>query len=185
MTPHEFIAKWKRSQLSERSAAQQHFLDLCELLGQPKPAEADPDGTEYTFERGVSKTGGGDGWADVWKRGYFGWEYKGKHKDLAAAYQQLLEYREDVENPPLLVVCDTDRFEVHTNFTNTAKRRYAFNLDGLANPENLDVLRRLFTDPDSLRPDAAAVRITQQAAKQFQNVRSRTKVVLIRFVVSV
>jgi len=28
MTPQEFIAKWKKAQLSERSAAQQHFLDL-------------------------------------------------------------------------------------------------------------------------------------------------------------
>ena len=63
-----------------------------------------------------------------------------------------------------------NRLEVHANLTAMAKRRYAFNLDGLANPENLDVLRRLFTDPDSLHPDAAAVRITQQAAKQFQNV---------------
>jgi len=86
------------------------------------------DGTEYTFERGVSKTGGGDGWADVWKRHHFGWEYKGKHKDLAAAYQQLLLYREDLGNPPLLVVCDMDRFEVHTNSTGTVKRVYPFRL---------------------------------------------------------
>jgi hypothetical protein len=63
-----------------------------------------------------------------------------------------------------------DRFEIHTNFINTVKRIYAFNLDSLANPDNLDVLRRFFTDPDSLRPDAAAKRITEQAAKQFQNV---------------
>jgi len=119
MTPQQFITKWQRVQLSERSASQQHFLDLCELLEQPKPAATDPDGTEYTFERGVSKTGGGDGWADVWKRHHFGWEYKGTHKDLAAAYQQLLLYREDLGNPPLLVVCDMDRFEVHTNFTDT------------------------------------------------------------------
>ena len=39
MTPKDFIAKWQKVQLSERSACQQHFLDLCELLGQPKPAE--------------------------------------------------------------------------------------------------------------------------------------------------
>jgi len=39
MTPQEFIAKWKKAQLSERSAAQQHFLDLCELLGQPNGCE--------------------------------------------------------------------------------------------------------------------------------------------------
>jgi len=43
VTPQQFIAKWKKAQLSERSAAQQHFLDLCELLGQPKPAAADPE----------------------------------------------------------------------------------------------------------------------------------------------
>src|SRR5438132_10216027 len=66
MSPQEFITKWQRANLSERSAAQQHFLDLCELLGQPKPAAADPEGAWYTFERGVHKTGGGEGWADVW-----------------------------------------------------------------------------------------------------------------------
>src|SRR5947207_680217 len=42
MTPQEFIATWKKANLSERSAAQSHFLDLCDLLGQPKPAHADP-----------------------------------------------------------------------------------------------------------------------------------------------
>ncbi len=71
MTPLEFIAKWRRATLSERSACQQHFLDLCELLEQPKPAEADPEGTHYTFERGVRKTGGGHGWADVLDAGPF------------------------------------------------------------------------------------------------------------------
>ena len=131
ITPQEFIAKWKRSNLSERSAAQQHFLDLCELLVQPKPAQADPDGAWYTFERGVTKTGGGKGWADVWLRGKFAWEYKGKHKNLIEAYQQLLRYREDLENPPLLVVCDLDRFEVHTNFTGTIKAVHKFDLDAL------------------------------------------------------
>jgi hypothetical protein len=66
MTPQQFIAKWQKVTLSERSACQQHFLDLCELLEQPKPAEADPEGTWYTFERGVEKVAGGKGWADVW-----------------------------------------------------------------------------------------------------------------------
>jgi hypothetical protein len=34
MTPQAFIAKWQKVNLSERSACQQHFLDLCELLSQ-------------------------------------------------------------------------------------------------------------------------------------------------------
>jgi hypothetical protein len=38
MTPQEFIAKWQPVKLTERSACQQHFLDLCDVLGQPKPA---------------------------------------------------------------------------------------------------------------------------------------------------
>jgi hypothetical protein len=44
MTPQQFIVKWQKAELSERSAAQQPFLDLCELLQQPKPAEDDPEG---------------------------------------------------------------------------------------------------------------------------------------------
>ena len=51
MTPQEFIHKWKRTNLSERSAYQQHFLDLCELLNQPKPAAEDPDGAFFRARR--------------------------------------------------------------------------------------------------------------------------------------
>jgi len=167
MTPQEFIAKWQRANLSERSAYQQHFLDLCEVLGQPTPAAADPDGVCYTFERGVRKTSGEAGWADVWMQGHFGWEYKGKHKDLAAAYRQLNLYREALDNPPLLVVCDLDRFEIHTNFTGTAKHVYSFDLEGLADPKNLDTLRDLFTEPEKLRPGLTTESITRQAAEKF------------------
>jgi len=41
MTPHDFVAKWSDVTLSERSACQSHFLDLCRLLGQPEPVAAD------------------------------------------------------------------------------------------------------------------------------------------------
>src|SRR5207249_8074679 len=75
----DLIARWQAATLTERSAAQQHFLDLCHVLGQPTPASVDQAGTFYTFEKGVTKTGGGQGFADVWLRGHFAWEYKGKH----------------------------------------------------------------------------------------------------------
>ena len=80
--PRAFINKWKAANLKERSAAQEHFLDLCRLLDEPTPAEVDPEGAWYCFERGASKLRVGVGEADVWKRGHFSWEYKGKHKDL-------------------------------------------------------------------------------------------------------
>ena len=79
----EFVSKWRRVELNERSASQQHFLDLCEVFDHPKPAFADPLGEEFTFEKCTSKHGGGQGFAGVWKRGFFGWEYKGETKILA------------------------------------------------------------------------------------------------------
>jgi hypothetical protein len=75
VTPTQFIHKWSASTLKERSASQTHFNDLCQLIGEPTPVEADPAGKWYAFEKGARKTGGGDGWADVWKHGFFAWEY--------------------------------------------------------------------------------------------------------------
>ena len=74
----EFVTRWKASTLTERAAARSHFLDLCNVLGQQHPAAADPTGDAFTFEKHVSATRGGKGFADVWKRGFFAWEYKGK-----------------------------------------------------------------------------------------------------------
>ena len=119
MTPGEFIAKWRASELKERSAAQEHFIDLCRLLGEPTPAETDPTGERYCFERGARKDTGGDGWADVWKRHCFAWEYKGRHADLDAAFNQLRQYALALENPPLLIVSDMARFRIRTNWTNS------------------------------------------------------------------
>ena len=74
LSPQDFIATWRDNTLKERSAAQSHFNDLCRLLGEPTPTEADPHGEWFCFEKGVKKTGGGDGWADVWRKGCFAWE---------------------------------------------------------------------------------------------------------------
>lgn len=154
----EFQAKWRAATLKESSAAQEHFIDVCRMLGVPTPVEADPHGTYYCFERGARKTDGGDGWADVWLRGHFAWEYKAKHANLADAYRQLLLYREDLENPPVLVVCDLDRFEVHTNFTGTPKQVFAFTVADLDQPETLAILRAVFTRPEALRPNVTPPR---------------------------
>ena len=170
MTVSEFVAKWSRAALTERSASQQHFLDLCEVFDHPKPAEADPAGESFTFERGAAKQGGGRGWADVWKRGFFGWEYKGRHKDLKAAYDQLLQYREALENPPLLVVCDMDRILIHTNFTATAAKTYDIPLNELTAPRNIEIMRWLFHEPERLRPDATSEAITTDAARRLAQV---------------
>ena len=79
-----FAAKWRDNARREHASSQEHFIDLCRLLGVPTPNEADPTGESYTFEAGAERLSTGrQGWADVWKRGHFGWEYKGAHADLA------------------------------------------------------------------------------------------------------
>jgi hypothetical protein len=166
-SPQEFVAKWSKTALKESSASQEHFIDLCRLVGHPTPAEADPTGHEFTFEAGATKQSGGEGWADVWKKDYFAWEYKGKHKDLDEAYRQLLQYRESLLNPPLLVVSDMDRILVHTNFTNTVKRIVTIALDDLLKPEGMKTLRAVFSDPDSFRAPQTTEQVTQVAAADF------------------
>jgi type II restriction/modification system DNA methylase subunit YeeA len=171
----EFVERWKASTLTERAAAQSHFIDLCEVLGHPHPAAADHTGESFAFEKHVSTLDEGKGYADVWKRGFFAWEYKGKHKNLNAAYSQLVRYQGDLENPPLLVTCDQERFEIHTNFTGTRPQLYSFTLDDLLSSAPtancalppLDVLRAVFYDPEQLRPEAARARVTEKVASEF------------------
>lgn len=171
-SPQAFVSKWKRSKLTERASAQSHFNELCALLGQPTPTDADPMGEWYTFEKGATKQGGQRGWADVWKRGFFAWEYKGKKKSLSKAYEQLLLYRESLENPPLLVVSDIETIEVHTNFTNTVKKVYRFTLDDLLKPDRLTLLGLVFSNPEALREERSPDDVTLQAAQAFAHLAS-------------
>ncbi|MEQ7873121.1 class I SAM-dependent DNA methyltransferase [Sphingomonas sp. ASV193] len=177
MTVDEFIKKWRASSLKESSAAQEHFIDLCRLLDEPTPVEADPTGTTYCFERGASKTTGADGWADVWKRGHFGWEYKGKRKDLKAAFVQLQQYALALENPPLLVVCDMERFVIHTNWTNSVSQVHELDLEDLRDANKRELLKWAMSDPERLRPGTTREALTAKAAGEFarlaDNLRQR------------
>jgi hypothetical protein len=47
LTAANFAAKWRGAALSERAAAQSHFIDLCRALGVPAPTDADPTGWFY------------------------------------------------------------------------------------------------------------------------------------------
>ncbi len=173
LMPHDFVQKWQRADQKESAAAREHFLDLCHLLGHPTPAEADPAGASFTFEKLARKLDGRRGFADVWKRGHFAWEYKAKGGDFGKAYRQLLQYRESLDNPPLLVVCDIDRYEIHTNFTGTAKRIHQFANEDLVEVEPRRILRAAFEEPTKLRPDTTAAQVTEKAAARFAALAER------------
>ena len=42
LSSQEFVAKWRKVERKERAAAQEHFLDLCALVGHPTPADDEP-----------------------------------------------------------------------------------------------------------------------------------------------
>ena len=166
MTPHEFIAKWRNGG-DERRDFQSFFDDLCRLVGHKTPREADPGHTWFTYEYGATKTTGGEGWADAWKKGCFGFEAKGTGKDLAKAYAQLKMYADALENPPLLIVSDLQRFEIHTNFTNAVKQVHRFTVEDLADHDTRRLLVAAFNDPQQLRPGTSRADITKEAAGKF------------------
>jgi len=179
-TPAAFAAKWRGVTTTEKASSQSHFIDLCRMLGEPTPHDADPTGSHYAFERRVTKAGGGEGFADVWKRDFFAWEYKGSYRDLRAAYVQLLGYKDDLGNPPLLIVSDMERIEIRTNFTGLSPVLKVITLDDLAadDPSKpLSLLRDVFTAPEEFRPRIETAQITEKAARHFaelaQALRSR------------
>lgn len=175
MAPAEFINKWRNVDLKERTASQSHFNDLCRLLGLDDPVSADPKGEWFTFEKGALKTSGGGGWADVWRKGSFAWEYKGKKANLDKAFDQLLQYAIALENPPLLIVSDMDVIRIHTNWTNTVQKRHTIHLDDLTDATARDLLRNAFTDPEKLKPTVTRQLVTEQAAQNFANMAQRLR----------
>ena len=175
MKPVDFIKKWRGVELKERSASQSHFNDLCNLLGIDDPTTADGKGEWFTFEKGASKTSGGEGWADVWRKDCFAWEYKGKRANLDKAFDQLLQYAIALENPPLLIVSDMDVIRIHTNWTNTVQKVHTIPLDDLTDAANRDLLRNAFLDPEKLKPTKTRQLVTEQAAQNFANMAQRLR----------
>ena len=167
MEPFEFIEKWRASRLKESSGAQEHFIDLCRLLDEPTPAEDDPAGERYCFERGAKKDTGGDGWADVWKKHCFAWEYKGKHRDLDKAFEQLRQYSLALDNPPLLIVSDMETIRITTNWTNSVSVTETLVLDDLANADVRQRLKWVMSEPERLRPGQTRQALTESVAETF------------------
>ena len=167
MTPQTFIEKWGPGGpaygLNEEQGAQSHFIDLCELLGVPKPGSEDG----YRFEEKNTVIGGRTGYADVFRRGAFAWENKAPGKNLDAALRQLLSYSLALSNPPILVVCDRLTIRIHTQFTGHPSETHSVQLAELAQPAKLALLRRIWTAPESFRPQKTSRDITELAARSF------------------
>ena len=179
MTPQDFIAKWGAPDgipgpahvLNEEQGAQSHFLDLCELLGVPKPGSTEG----YRFEEKSSVIGGHTGYADVFMPGVFAWENKAPGKNLDTALKQLLTYSLALSNPPILVVCDRLTIRIHTQFTGHPTETHNVLLTELDQPDKLALLRRIWLEPESFKPRKTSRDVTEEAAKSFATLAAQLR----------
>jgi hypothetical protein len=65
-----------------------------------------------------------------------------------------------LDNPPLLIVSDRLRIEIHTHFNGTPSERHSVALEDLGDPAKRELLRRCFTAPDSFKPARTNRQIT-------------------------
>lgn len=170
-----FVTKWgpggEAYALNERQGAQQHFIELCAVLGVPAPTGSE----DYVFEKGTLRLGQQRGFADVFKRGAFAWEYKAPGKPLDAALRQLMTYALALDNPPLLVVSDRLRIEIHTHFNGTPSECHVVRLEDFGDPAQRELLRRCFEEPESFRPRRTNRQITEAAANAFATTAERLR----------
>ncbi len=176
MSPDDFRAKWGDFRGTEKAGAQSHFNDLCDLLGLPKPNDAHGLGDDYVFEKSLLRLGERRGFADVWRRDCFAWEYKKPSTDqnnLVRAYKQLKEYADGLHNPPLLIVSDIKTIRIHTQFTGYPAEVIEFDIHDLNDPGVRRRLAKAWTDPESFRPEASRELVTTRAAAKLGTVAAK------------
>lgn len=173
ITPREFVRKWRDPETNESQSYQGHFIDVCRMVGYEPPGNKKHDyrGNLFSFEYGARKTTGSYGFADVYLQRHFAMEYKApkKHKDLTAAYNQLLQYHENLESPPLLIVTDITKWRIHTKWQNTVTRVYEFEHEAIADdPAVQAIIHNAFFEPERLNPHRKTEDVTKAAAEHFR-----------------
>lgn len=186
-----FITRWSESGDAERANKDSFLNELCDLLGveRPRPKTGDPARDLYIFEKDVARTRAGGtsiGRIDLYKHGCFLLEAKQgaatgpRRRDspawnqmMSAAHGQALGYATHLNTPPpFLLVCDIGYcLDVYASFDGTGyyrafpdgHRKRIFLRDLAA---HADLLRAIWTDPQSLDPSKRATAVTRDVAEQ-------------------
>jgi hypothetical protein len=185
-----FIERWRGVKASELATAQSFVMDLCDLLGVPKPHPTPAQ--DYMFERPVTFSHGDGsssaGRIDCYRRGHFvleakklraGTHTKGFDDGLLRARSQGESYARALPaeegRPPFLMVVDVGTvIEVYAEFSRSGgtytpfpdPRSHRIQLADLARPEVLERLRKIWTQPDDLNPALLAAKVTRDVSKQ-------------------
>ena len=164
MTPSLFIKTWENTALNEEQGAQSWFNDLCDLIGHPKPMGA-LNGLTFGFEHRVET-----GKADAYYENHFGWEFKTNPGHLDEAMRQVLGYSMYLKTPPLLVVSAFSVIRIRTNFSGMESVQREIRIAELEQPETLDVIKRIFTEPEWFNTGKSRDDVTKETAALFEAV---------------
>ena len=182
--PEAFIALWQGVTASELSTSQSFIINLCELLGVPRPHATLAQ--EYMFERPVTFSyadgTSSAGRVDCYRRGCFIAESKKLKasvgterfsRNLLEAHAQAQNYARalpaDEGRPPFLLVIDVGTvIEVYAEFSRSGgtyipfpdPRSHRIALADLVKPEVRERLRLIWTDPDRLDPARISAEVT-------------------------
>ena len=185
-----FIQRWQGVTASELATAQSFVMDLCDLLGVPKPHPTPAQ--DYMFERPVTFTHGDGsssaGRIDCYRRGHFvleakklkaGAHTKGFDDGLLRAHGQGQSYARALPaeegRPPFVLVVDVGTvIETYAEFSRSGgtytpfpdPRSHRILLADLAKPEVLERLRKIWTQPDDLNPALIAAKVTRDVSNK-------------------
>jgi hypothetical protein len=190
----KFIEKWRGQVGKETGNLQPFLMELCDALGLQRPGASAPGAEycfEYSVPTEgddgltlVTKE------IDLYKKGHFILEGKqtpesarrglGKEKGettaydraVAKAFAQTLRYAKELslagERVPFLIVCDVGvGFYIWDSFSGGYGRyasRRAIAIEDLARPDVQDYLRAIWTEPESLNPNAVTAAVTREIA---------------------
>ena len=172
-------------QRKESAAYQEHFDDLCRLLGQPTPNEADPSGRIFSaFKSAWSKMRSFSSCTKhpmpasrpnaalptCGKKAVSPGNTRARRKTSTRLTSNFSATAKRCSIRRLLVVCDFDRYIIRTNFNGTVQEVHEFTNDQIDRPENLRHSPRAFQDPDYLKPQRTTAQVTETLAEKFAKV---------------
>ena len=186
----DFIQRWQGQTASELSTAQTFVIELCSLLNVPTPHPTVEQ--DYMFERPVTFAYGdgstAPGRIDCYRRGHFvleakklkaGSHTKGFDDGLQRARTQGENYTRALPaaegRPPFVLVVDVGTvLEVYAEFSRSGgtytpfpdPRSHRITLADLAQPDKLERLRLIWTNPDALDPARISAKVTRQVSQQ-------------------
>ena len=183
-----FIAQWAGVNASELSTSQSFLIDLCALLGVPRPHPTPEQ--DYMFERPLTfrhaDGSSSAGRVDLYRRGAFVLESKkikaGAHtrgfdEAMLRAHSQAQNYARALPaaegRPPFLVVVDVgQRIELYAEFSRSGgsyvpfpdPRSHRIGLPDLRDDAIRERLRKVWLDPLALDPSRESARVTRDIA---------------------